>query len=248
MQFDTCLIDGDMLAYVASTSVQKEIDWGDGLWTLHAYLEDAQAAFTSSIDYIISSLKNKHNLDITNSKKIYCFSDNHLFRKDINPNYKSNRSNTRKPVCYKALVEWIKHNYVCMTISSCEADDCISSSMNEHSIIISGDKDFNTVEGYFYDFKRDILHYTTEQEAMYNTFVQALAGDRIDGYFGCPKIGIVTARKILDKVDNKTFDGYWDAAKKQFEKAGLTEGDLLVNYRMAHLLTDKEVWEGVSNN
>ena len=83
---------------------------------------------------------------------------------------------------------------------------------------------------------------------MYNTFVQALAGDRIDGYFGCPKIGIVTAKKILDKVDNKTFDGYWDAAKKQFEKAGLTERDLLVNYRMAHLLTDKEVRDGISNN
>lgn len=51
------LIDGDILAYKASSSVQKDIDWGDGLWTCHAYLEDAIEQFRNLLDNILFVLK-----------------------------------------------------------------------------------------------------------------------------------------------------------------------------------------------
>ena len=33
----TLLVDGDIVAYKAATIAETPIDWGDGVWTLHAH-------------------------------------------------------------------------------------------------------------------------------------------------------------------------------------------------------------------
>ena len=37
------LVDADIVAFKAASAAEKPINWGDGLWTLHAYEEEAQA-------------------------------------------------------------------------------------------------------------------------------------------------------------------------------------------------------------
>jgi 5'-3' exonuclease len=90
------LIDGDILAYKASSSVQKDIDWGDGLWTCHAYLEDAVEQFRNLLDNILFALKETTLEDYSISDMMFFFSDEDNFRKHYLPEYKSNRRNSRK--------------------------------------------------------------------------------------------------------------------------------------------------------
>ena len=101
-------------SYRSSSSVQKDIDWGDGLFTCHAFLEDAQEQFKSILDVILEGIY-EHTLERYNvSDMLFFFSDKDNFRKHYLPEYKSNRKNTRKPTCYKALVEWVNNTYKCV--------------------------------------------------------------------------------------------------------------------------------------
>ena len=84
------LIDGDLLAYKASSAVQKDIYWGDGLYTCHAYLDDAIDQFEEIIGGIKGILKTNHNVEMNDYS--FVFSDpNDNFRKHLMPDYKNNR-------------------------------------------------------------------------------------------------------------------------------------------------------------
>lgn len=237
------LFDGDMMAYVASSSVQKDIDWGDGLWTCHSYLDDAIEAFESLLSHI--DLEINYGFNIVLKDPIFFFSDKINFRKLINPEYKSNRIGMRKPVAYNPLVDYIQKNYQYKINKYCEADDSISMATEDYkdSIIISGDKDFKTVPGLFYDFKRLELVDTSKDEAEVNLFVQALTGDRADGYLGCPKYGPVKSKKLIDSCE-PNFDSRFNSYVNAYLNEGLTIHDALINYDMAKLLT-KEKYEGL---
>ncbi len=105
------LIDGDIIAYKASSSVQKDIDWGDGLFTCHAYLDDAIDQFKVILDGILEGIYENILYKYSTADMLFFFSDKDNFRKHYLPDYKSNRKNTRKPTCYNALVEWILYKY-----------------------------------------------------------------------------------------------------------------------------------------
>ena len=127
--FKNILIDGDILVYQSSSAVQKDIDWGDGLFTCHAFLEDAQDTFILSLRSIIKDMTEKGYAD-ENSKYIFAFSDSINFRKELNPSYKSNRKNTRKPTCYYALRDSIKElegipEITTVTLDNLEGDDTL---------------------------------------------------------------------------------------------------------------------------
>jgi 5'-3' exonuclease len=117
-----------------------------------------------------------------------------------------------------------------------EADDVISilatdKGMDEETIIVSIDKDFKGVPGIYYDYNRGEYHQPSEEEADNFHLIQTLTGDATDGFSGVPKVGPVTAKKLLDK------EGYtWETVVKAYEKAGLTEQDALMNAWMARLL------------
>ena len=55
-------------------------------------------------------------------------------------------------------------------------------------------------------------------------------GDATDGYSGCPKIGKVTASRLLNKECS------WATVVAAYEKAGLSEDVALENARMARIL------------
>lgn len=235
------LIDGDIIAYVCSSAVQKDIDWGDGLWTCHAYLNDAVDYFKQLLGEINNALalewKRPEKLEWDNM--VFCFSSDTNYRKKLNPEYKAQRASHRKPTCYKGLVGYIRENYNSISYGDLEGDDIISilSTVNKDNIlIISGDKDFKTVPcSFFYNFMKNTLVYVDEKTAYKNLLKQVLTGDTADNYKGCPKVGSVTASKLIETdIDINLL---WSCiVVDKFKKQGLTEEDALANFNMAYLL------------
>ena len=95
----TLLIDGDICAYQYSCSAEQEVDWGDDVWSLWGDVKEA----ATLINQYVEHLKEATEAD----KVVFAFTDKNNFRKKINPTYKANRKNVRKPICFKPLLKWI---------------------------------------------------------------------------------------------------------------------------------------------
>jgi DNA polymerase-1 len=227
----TLLFDGDMILFESCSAVETEINWEDDLWTLHADAAEAKAKIDSKIQALTEKVLRK--LKFTGKYEIIlCFTDDVNFRKTLLPTYKANRAGKRKPVCYKGVKAWAMEAYRSYLRPSLEADDCLGilSTGKPNCIIISGDKDFKSVPGRFFDYRRDEFYDISEEQANYWHMYQALIGDTADNYAGCPGIGPKTAEKILAEGTD------WPNIVKTFEKAKLTEADALLQARVARIL------------
>lgn len=170
-------------------------------------------------------------------KHILCFTDRSTtnFRKTlIDPSYKGNRKEVRKPLALPGLEAYAYKHYRTATYPSLEADDVIGILATKHknTIIYSEDKDLNQIPGLHFDGSE---LYRVTPEAGYEFFMsQVITGDPTDGYKGCPGAGAVAAKKLLS---SNPPDKYWDAIVHLYDKAGLTEEDALTQARMARILT-----------
>jgi len=239
------LIDADILAYQAAVTSEQPYDWGEGMWTLHAFEEDAKAAFNTILNSIMEKTESK--------KAILAFSDSQNWRKDVLPTYKSNRAGVRKPMLLKYLRQWASTQHLTIQYPGLEGDDTIGVRATSPSIIneqgevtiCSLDKDFKTIPGKHYNFGRDEFFEISEHQADYWHMMQTLTGDSTDGYTGCPGIGPKTAEKILQAaLDEGTPWAntqqlraiYWKHVVKAFDKAGFSEEEALVQARVARIL------------
>jgi DNA polymerase-1 len=232
------LFDGDFLAFVAASAVEHETDWGDGMWTLHSFVQDAIDSFESQMSAQIKAVEQA--LDVTTSEIILCFSDpKHNFRKDVYSQYKANRKSKRKPVCYKALREYLDETYGTIMYPTLEGDDVCgilaTSGKYSNPIIVSADKDFKTIPATFFDTARGTSDTIDELEANYWHLYQTLIGDTTDGYPGCKGIGPVAATKLLDSAVQKQ-KPLWDTVVEAYSKAGFDEEYALVQARCAFIL------------
>lgn len=233
------LFDGDLLCYQASSSVQKDIDWGDGLYTCHAFLGDAQDVLYSTLNGILKDIEG-YLSEVSDVEYYFMFSGDKNFRKTIDPNYKGNRANKRKPTCYHALIESLydldMDHLAILSEEYLEGDDLLgiyATRYPKDSLIVSMDKDFKTVPCYFYNYGTKKL-LDTHNEYLYWLAFQTLTGDTTDNYFGCKGVGKVKAKNILDSYEGD----YWKAIVDTYKKAGMTEEDAIRNLRLAHILWD----------
>ena len=222
----TLLIDADLFLFRASVITEDETDWGDDIWSLATDLKAAKQIFTSLIE------KFHHRLG-TDGQTLMCISDSENFRRDVHSGYKSNRKKSRKPVGYKAMVEWCRDTWPSHSQSTLEADDVmgiLGSAPDLNTVIVSDDKDMKTIPCRLYRPTDDDLMDISIQAADLNFYTQALMGDSTDGYTGCPKVGAVTAAKILgDRPD-------WSLVENQFIKAGLSRDEAITQARLARIL------------
>ena len=224
----TLLIDGDIIAFSSSAAGETPIDWGDGIWTLHCHFDDVYDACLSKIE----GLMDKTEAD----DLIIAFSDDHEFRKDLYPGYKSNREGKRRPMVLKAIKQKLAEDHESFIRPGLEADDVLgilSTSkkiIKGRKIIASIDKDFYGIPGLFFDWKDDDLVEVSEEDADRWHLYQTLVGDSCDGYPGCPGVGPKTAEKILDKSCT------WEAVVEAFEKKKLSEDEALLQARLARIL------------
>lgn len=228
------LIDADITCYQATASGESEVEWDSDTWTIDTDLNKCKDHF----DFLLSEYK---KLTGINEYKL-CFSHKHIFRKDIYPQYKANRKG-RKPVGYSAVKEWALEKYPSFCKEPLEADDCLgilATKFKGQTIIVSMDKDLGTIPGKFFHLSptgehqlRDI----SEKDAEVMFLTQSLTGDTSDGYPGCPGIGPVKAKELLNK-----HGAVWKTVEDAFVKAGLTKEDALLQGRLARILRDTD-WD-----
>lgn len=260
MSNNVLLLDADIFCFQIASAVEKEIDWGDDLWTLHSDLSDARERLDATVDSLKAELEAE--------EVILCFTDGENFRKSVLPTYKDNRKNTRKPVAYKALVDYAKEAYPTYTRPTLEADDVMgilatwpAFRPGKRKIIVSEDKDMKTIAGaWLYNPAKDHApHLTSPQDAERYHLEQTLTGDTTDGYSGCPGVGPEAAREILDapfgweRYEHTFKSGprkgtsetrwrrrevatVWEAIVDHYVKAGLSEAVALQNARCARIL------------
>ncbi len=190
---------------------------------------------------------------------ILVFSGRSNFRKEVWPAYKSDRS-TGKPPAYWTTIRLLKaeglHQIV---LEEClEGDDYIGILATRPSpverIAVMTDKDVLTLPG-IKVYRNDEIQVTTAESAERYHMLQTLTGDTTDGYKGCPGLGPVGAKAVLDKPGDlwvnvlKAYEDAWTKEQKAFAKA-LAEGktpaskfvtgspleEALLNARMARIL------------
>lgn len=231
----TLLIDGDILAYKNAASSEFSMNIYEDVYTLYASVGEAMSKVVDEIN----DLKTASTID----NVVVAFSDRKVnFRKGINPQYKANRSGTRKPLIYYELRDKICATYSSVVYPRLEADDAmgiLGSMPKSEYVLVSIDKDMRTipcslfVDGTFVDISL--------AEANRNFLKQTLTGDTTDNYKGCVGIGEVKAAKHLaefNMVDD--FDKAWERVVELFKAAGQTEEDAIREARMARILRHGE--------
>lgn len=249
------LIDGDEFLFRSSVAVEHETrfnttlgetDWSEPpVHVLFSHPGRAREVLDEMLQRIFERFKSDNH--------ILCFSTGPNFRFRVDPTYKNNRANSRKPLCYVQLREDVEKSYTCKALPGLEADDVMGMlatlPRKTQSIIVSQDKDMKTIPTTVWNGK-DLATYT-EDEADYWHLYQTLVGDTSDGYKGCPGIGKVKAEKVLKDTDlwgpdNATFNvnEAWRSVVAEYAAKDLTIQDALTQARLARILRWSD-WDNV---
>lgn len=231
----TLLYDADEICYGSCSGCMRETCFGSW-YTWDTDLDEVK----QTIRHKIKQAQDRTGADVVQ----FAMSDpSHNFRKDIYPEYKSHRKTTRKPLAYGAAIEWLEEEYECFMMPSLEADDVMGILSPNVDYLVASDKDMLTIPGVaivspYHDL--EIRGPLTEEEADDNWLGQVLTGDSVDGYGGCPRVGKVTAAKILAEVEGEELDAKWARVVAAFSRGGQTEEDALLQGRLARILRPGE--------
>jgi DNA polymerase-1 len=231
------LIDGDEFLFRACAAVEKEVkfnvilgevDWNEPpIHVLGSNPVQAREVLDEMLDRVFERFETREHL--------LCFSSPPNFRYTVDPTYKNNRANSRKPLCYVELREQVEADFKCKALPGLEADDVMGivattpAVQKRNPIIVSQDKDMQTIPTSVW--RQGELINVTEEMADYYHMFQTLVGDTSDGYKGCPGVGKVKAEKLLTGITQR-----WPIVLEAFLKAGLTEQDALTQARLARIL------------
>lgn len=231
------LIDGDQYLHRGCAAVERDTRWDEENHVLSSNAVEAWEVVDGSIKKVFDHFGTTDH--------VLCLSEGEVFRKKIDPQYKANRANTRKPLCFFELKDMLKEHYKCVSFSGLEADDVMgilaTKPGGDTKIIVARDKDMKTIPGKLWD--GETFTVITEAGADYWHMYQTLVGDASDGYKGCPGIGPKKAEALLNSATvwedgGKSAITYplWPIVVEAYIKAGLTEVDALRNARLARIL------------
>lgn len=219
--------------------MQKVIRWDDDILTTHADLNEAIDAFENLLETYVRAAEDE------SAEIILCYScpSRHYFRHDLLETYKGNRKDA-PPLALRPLKEWSAEKYVTKTKPNLEADDVIGilathkSLVKGTKIVVTIDKDLQQIPGLHID-TNDVglgVFRVSPEHGRRILWRQALTGDVVDNYPGCPGIGPKRADAILDGM---TEENCWERILAAYEKAGLTAEDMAVQVNVARILTAK---------
>jgi DNA polymerase-1 len=237
----TLLIDADSLVYAAASNHEDATQWDPDVWTYEGDFEAARLQVDSDIRAMLERLKADRAVLALSS-----YQD--PWRKKILPTYKSNRKNIRRPVLFKPLRAYCHERYDTFERPGLEGDDILGilltapeppEPIEGQRIVCSIDKDMSTLPGLHYNWRKDpgtgepLIIAVDEEFADRFHMTQALTGDTVDGYGGCPGVGKVKAAKLLAGLN--TVAEMWPVIVNAYEKAGLNEEAALVQARVARI-------------
>lgn len=264
----TLLIDGDVIAYRIAAAVQKNEEDGFGYIRPFANIVEGKAVVEQTILNLMEGLGASH-------VKVVLSDPEANWRLQLSPTYKSNRADTARPLLLGTLKDYLRETFGAFHWPTLEADDVLGIlatgplAWEGRTIVVGKDKDFKTIPGLHHTigdldaYGKPIVKEISVESADRFHLVQTLAGDRVDGYEGCPGLGMERASRIIDEpvllrpdkgvitrgpnkgketvkwVSEPTTD-YWGAVVSQYLKAGKTEEDALLNARLAHILRHED--------
>lgn len=263
----TILVDGDLFAYQLACAEEKPYDFGEGSFVLTADAESGKANLTALID----SFAERLHAD----RIVVALSDAENFRHSVMPSYKSNRDGIRRPMILGPLKAHLEATYECFRRPKLEADDVLgilatnSKVIPGEKVVVTEDKDLRSVPGLHWNPKKEgqtpkqLPIRITEEEADVRFYSQVLSGDIVDGYSGCPGVGVVRAEEIVREMRavvryeeeitrgpnkgktrvlwrSEPARDVWHAVVSHYEKAGKTEEDALQAARVARILRNTD--------
>lgn len=133
------------------------------------------------------------------------------FRYKVYPEYKSNRINVKRPKWEQVVKQHLVESWAANYSNLCEADDMLGVRHNIYAsqedgpvpIIVTIDKDLDTIPGWHYNFVKKDKYFVTPKEALRTFYYQCLVGDAADNIKGAIGIGPVKARKLLDACESE---------------------------------------------
>jgi len=229
----TLIYDGDELLYTVCAAAEYELVLDDEHQTF-ANWKDVKRLLLERVDYAVQATGAE---DV-----IIALSDKDNFRKSILSTYKGNRKAQRKPLCYWRGFEWLQEEFESHIHPGLEADDVMGLMSNDVDFIVSSDKDMATIPNIaiYSPYHDKTIGPYSEDEADTFWLTQTLTGDNTDGYAGCPKVGAVGARRILDPLRGLTLEEKWGAVVEAYTKARKKESDALTQARLARILRPGE--------
>ena len=228
------LVDADELIYKACAAAEYDLEMG-GTHVLMSDFGTTQRIFCDQEAKICEALGAE--------EVVMALSDTKNFRKDVLPTYKSNRKNSRKPLAFARLRQWVEDEYHTLERPALEADDILGIFHGDFDYIAASDKDLLTIPARVYSLYKDSITEVSPAVANYNWLTQTLVGDRVDGYAGCPGMGAVRAKAFLGRlgaipgeIAGSELPGAWAAIEEAFEAKGISPEDALAQARVARIL------------
>lgn len=214
------LLDGDIITYRCGFAAEHMRYHFDGQWF------DSYAAlreFCNEAGFDIKEIEYDTKLEVepvshalANVKSViktlceavgadeYCvfLSTGTNFRGEIATikEYKANRKDSRKPVHYDAVHEYILDRYEAYKTESIEADDAMALCQTKGTVICSLDKDMLQVPGLHYNWVHDSKIAVSPYVGQRKLWQQVLTGDSTDNIPGIRGTGPVKARKIINPL------------------------------------------------
>lgn len=234
------LLDADMLLFRAMSATEVEVELYEDVWTRHSELPAAR-------DYYWQRLNDWCDyFNCVHEDVVHCFTDRSAFRRELFPEYKANRKESKKPIGFKALRSELLAEDFAFMYSKIEADDVIGILATqlledgEEYVIASGDKDMLQLPGrhvwlagkeaedeqglYINQFEvgeeRYVIKTATDEYSERFTYRQYLQGDATDGIPGCKGVGEVGARRIVDGFDLSQPVDCWEEIVRTYETKG----------------------------
>ena len=222
----TILGDADIFAFKYA-SANEEKFYFDGKDAPPAVDADFDAAIAGVQEYI-GDLQEK----LTATEVIICLSDPEAnFRKQIYEPYKSKRDHSTRPMFLQAVKDWFRTKYKTYQRDTLEADDCMGilsthpTLVKGEKIIVSEDKDMQTIPGLLYNPRKDDSPRTvTRLDADRFHLWQAVVGDTCDGYPGAKGVG-PKSPYALGVLASKTVEEMWPHVLAAHAKALKTTVD-----------------------
>lgn len=221
------LIDIDSLFYLAAYKLDEPefvekcgLSNEDADTIIGSLAEIAMDRVENMLNDILLDIENDENNITITSQEIYVTACKNSIRKQLSPEYKSNRERN-------AIVDCLRNLYIFKSDAifhdEYEADDLVADRAKElgvgNYILVTMDKDIQQIGGFIYNFyrkpsKKDEqgnviesyprkgLSYIAPIEGAKFLAKQLIMGDASDKVQGLPKYGKVKAEKIIEPIDN----------------------------------------------
>lgn len=261
----TLLVDGDLFAYQLAAGSEQTIDFGETV----VRTGDAETA-SYNLEQTFHGYADRLGAD----RIVVALSDTENFRKAVMPTYKANREGIERPAMLETLKAHLQATFECIVRPKLEADDVLGILLTNakvipgRKIVVTEDKDLRSVPGLHWNPKKEgeldkgpTLVSVAQADA--NFYAQVLSGDQVDGYGGCPGVGVIgAARLVAEPVlqvrterelkrgprkgqmvtewHTEPAPSVWACIVSHYEKAGLTEEDAIRAARVARILRTED--------